>query len=44
LKDNWRSANQVIIVDINGDGKLDIAACAERGSYEFRWWRNEGRR
>ncbi|MCA9076835.1 MAG: VCBS repeat-containing protein [Planctomycetaceae bacterium] len=43
LKDNWRSANQVIIADLNGDGRLDIAACAEHGSYEFRWWRNEGR-
>jgi hypothetical protein len=42
LKDNWRSANQVIITDLNGDGRLDIAACAEHGSYEFRWWRNEG--
>lgn len=43
LKDNWRSANQVIIADLNGDGRLDIAACAEHGSYELRWWRNEGR-
>jgi hypothetical protein len=43
LKENWRSANQIIIADLNGDGKLDIAACAEHGSYEFRWWRNEGR-
>lgn len=42
LKNNWRSANQVIIADLNGDGRLDIAACAEHGSYELRWWRNEG--
>src|SRR5262249_43814765 len=43
LKDNWRSANQAILADLNGDGRLDIAACAEHGSYELRWWRNEGR-
>ena len=44
LKTNWRSANQVIIADLNGDGRQDIAACAEHGSYELRWWRNEGHR
>ncbi len=43
LKDNWRSANQVIIADLNGDGRPDIVACSERGSLELRWWRNEGR-
>ncbi|MEE2991034.1 MAG: VCBS repeat-containing protein, partial [Planctomycetota bacterium] len=43
LKTNWRSANQVILADVNGDGRLDIAVCAERGSLELRWWRNEGR-
>jgi len=43
LKNNWRSANQVIIADMNGDGKPDIIACAERGSVEVRWWKNEGR-
>ncbi|MBM81540.1 MAG: hypothetical protein CMJ78_13245 [Planctomycetaceae bacterium] len=42
LKNNWRSANQVIIADLDGDGRLDIAACAEHGSNELRWWRNEG--
>tara|TARA_B100000809_G_scaffold265606_1_gene324970 strand:+ start:2241 stop:4385 length:2145 start_codon:yes stop_codon:yes gene_type:complete len=43
LKTNWRSANQVILADLNGDGRLDIVVCAERGSLELRWWRNEGR-
>ncbi|MEZ6053370.1 MAG: VCBS repeat-containing protein [Planctomycetaceae bacterium] len=43
LNADWRSANQVIIADLDGDGRPDIAACAERGSNEFRWWRNEGR-
>jgi hypothetical protein len=43
LKEHWPSANQVIIADLNGDAWPDIAACSEHGSYEFRWWRNEGR-
>ena len=43
IKDNWTNACVVITADLDGDGKLDIAACAERGSLEFRWWRNLGR-
>ncbi len=43
LKENWRSANQVIIADFNGDKRPDIAAIAEHGSYELRWWKNEGK-
>ena len=41
LKDNWKRANQVLVADLDGDRDLDIAAIAERGTLEFRWWRNE---
>ncbi len=44
VKDNWKNANQVILADLDGDKDLDIAACAERGSLECRWWRNEGQK
>jgi hypothetical protein len=44
LKDNGKRANQVIVADLDGDHRLDIAAVAERGTLEFRWWRNEGRK
>jgi hypothetical protein len=43
LKDRWANANQAIVADLNGDRRLDIAATAERGANEFRWWRNLGR-
>jgi hypothetical protein len=42
LKDKWPRANQVILADLNGDKRLDVAATAERGANELRWWRNEG--
>lgn len=42
LKDNWRMANSVIIMDLDGDDRLDIAATAERGANQFIWWRNLG--
>lgn len=42
LKENWAMANQVIAADLDGDGDPDLAAIAERGALEFRWWRNEG--
>jgi hypothetical protein len=42
LKDHWVRANQVILADLDGDGRLDILAEAERGSNEVRWWKNLG--
>ena len=33
----------VVCRDLDGDGRLDIAACAERGANELRWWRNPGK-
>lgn len=43
LKVNWSRVDHVIAADFNGDKRLDIAAVAEGGSNELRWWRNEGR-
>jgi hypothetical protein len=43
IKDNWSNAVTVILADLDNDGRLDIAACAERGANELRWWRNAGR-
>ena len=42
LKERWVKANQVIMADLDGDGRLDILAQAERGSNELRWWKNHG--
>ena len=48
LKERWFAANQVIVADLNGDKRPDIAATADNGSryvtgaLELRWWRNEG--
>ncbi|MBM83896.1 MAG: hypothetical protein CMJ78_25350 [Planctomycetaceae bacterium] len=44
LKETWIRANSIILVDLNGDKRLDIAASAERGSNEFRWWNNVGKK
>ncbi|PYV20121.1 MAG: hypothetical protein DMG07_00055 [Acidobacteria bacterium] len=43
LKKHWPRANQVIVADLDKDGRLDIAAVAEHGSNQFIWWRNLGR-
>lgn len=42
IKDLWPNAVTVILADLDKDGRLDIAACAERGANELRWWRNGG--
>lgn len=41
LKSNWYGANSVILVDLDGDGRLDIVASAENVTKEVRWWHNE---
>lgn len=43
LKSGWTNASQVILADLNHDGRSDIVAVADYGSVELRWWRNEGR-
>jgi hypothetical protein len=49
IKDKWYAANQVVVADLDGDKRPDIAATADDGSRrvagakELRWWRNEGR-
>jgi len=44
LKSNWCEANQVILMDLDSNGRLDIAATACNPACEFRWWRNLGPR
>lgn len=50
LKEQYYAANQVIAADLDGDGRLDLAATADDGSRrvqganELRWWRNLGRK
>ena len=42
LRSSWPNAVTVIVADLDGDGRLDIVANAERGANELRWWRNGG--
>ena len=42
VKDIWgKETVQVILADLDGNGRLDVAATSI-GENEFRWWRNEG--
>lgn len=41
IKVPWSNAVTVVLADMDGDQRLDIVACAERGANELRWWRNE---
>ncbi len=43
IKVGWARANQVIAADLDGDGRPDLAATAERGANELRWWKNESK-
>jgi hypothetical protein len=42
LKQDWQNAVQVVVADIDCDGRPDIIACAEGDAHELRWWRNLG--
>lgn len=44
LKRGWTNANQIIVADFDKDGRPDVAAAADKGTNEVRWWRNQGPR
>ena len=41
LKNTWKEAVQPVMADLDGNGRLDIAA-QSIGADELRWWRNQG--
>lgn len=43
IKSPWPNAVTLQLADLDGDGRLDLLATAERGANELRWWRNLGR-
>ena len=42
LKESWAGVTQPILVDLDGDGRLDLAVVAATSGNELRWWKNEG--
>jgi len=42
IKNKFSNVNQVIVADLDGNGAIDVVACAS-GALELRWWRNQGR-
>jgi len=44
VRDKWPNVNQVVVVDLDGDGRDDLAGIADYGSMDLRWWHNERQR